>query len=83
MADCVCASIVTDRIGVIAHPVRGVLFRFALDCPVHGIESDRAEEIILKEDLDGMSAAEIKAHFARQRRDKRKNAHEKRKQNRG
>lgn len=83
MTNCVCASIVTDRVGTVAHPNHGVLYRFALDCPVHGIKSDRAEEILLKEDLDGMSEAEIKAHFARQRRDKRKKANEKRKQNRG
>lgn len=83
MTSCVCASIITDRIGVVEHPRHGVLYRFALDCPVHGIESDRAEEIILKDDLDGMSASEVKAHFARKRRDKRKENNEKRKQNRG
>lgn len=83
MTECVCASIITTRIGIVAHPDKGILYRFALDCPVHGINSDRAEEILLKEDLENMSEAEIKAHFARERRDKRKRANEKRKQNRG
>ena len=83
MSNCVCGSIITDRVGVVAHPRQGVLYRFALDCPVHGIESDRAEPIILKDTFDGMSEAEIKAHHARARRDKRKKANEKRKQNRG
>lgn len=83
MSECVCGSIITNRVGLVVHPKYGELYRFALDCPVHGIESDRAEPIILKEDLDGMSEAEIKAHNARKKRDKRKKAYEKRKQNRG
>lgn len=76
MPSCVCATIVTNRVGVVGHPDRGVLYRFALDCPVHGIVSDRSEEIILKEDLDHMSEAELRAHFARERRDKRKKRNE-------
>lgn len=83
MSECVCGSIITNRVGIVEHPYHGILYRFALDCPVHGIESDRAEPIVLKEDLDGMSEAEIKAHNARKQRDKRKQAYEKRKQNRG
>lgn len=83
MSECVCGSIITNRVGTVAHPKHGELYRFALDCPVHGIESDRAEPIILKETLDGMSEAEIKAHNARKQRDRRKKANEKRKQNRG
>ena len=72
MTDCVCASIVTDRVGTVVHPVHGLLYRFALDCPVHGIQSDRSEAPMLKEDLTGMSDAEIRAHFARERRDKKR-----------
>lgn len=83
MSECVCGSIITNRVGTVVHPHHGELYRFALDCPIHGIESDRAEPIVLKEDLDGMSEAEIKAHNARKKRDKRKQAYEKRKQNRG
>lgn len=79
MSECICGSIVTNRIGMVEHPRHGLLYRFALDCPVHGITSDRAEEIVLKQDLDGMSEAEIKAHFAREARDKRKKRRNERK----
>ena len=51
MSECVCGSIITNRVGIVEHHHHGELYRFALDCPIHGIESDRAEPIVLKEDF--------------------------------
>lgn len=77
--ECVCRTIVTNRVGTIYVPVKTVdrgtvlkaVHRFALDCPIHGIESDRREEPVVSEAIDP----------AKERRDKRR-AKRKRKENR-
>lgn len=76
MAECVCRTIVTNRIGTIAVPPKNPgekwsQFRFALDCPVHGIKSDRSEEPVLSIAEDDMKT---KAKAARKRRLARKEA---------
>lgn len=45
MTRCVCSTIKTNRIGIVVNKNDVVLYRFALDCPVHGVVSDRTQPI--------------------------------------
>lgn len=69
MTECICQSSPARRIGIIYVPTGDdnqfkVAWRFALNCPVHGIESDRNE---VEQDFDNPKTAK-QMRAARQRR---------------
>jgi len=73
---CICGKVVTDRIGEIAVPNRKErsikVYRFALDCPVHGIKVLEGEDRSVKKPVEEPISRAEQNRINRQERRKRR-----------